>query len=271
MISVVIPSYRSPKYLDLCLHSLLTEQVNQNEIIVIIDGFVDESKWVIEKYKDRVGFLEFPENRGMQAGLNFGVYNSSNEKILIVNDDNVFPHKWDEVLETYNVDKTVITPNQIEPDGPGMFYFPVRDFGRTEDSFRYDEFIDWEQSIRSDRDTPDGEIFPFLISKKNYMMVGGFDTIYNSPFICDWDFFLKLEMMNTEFKRSHRLHFYHFGSKATKNRDTAKQDEDMFRSGESEAYRMFEYKWGFRPQNGLNNSKLPNGLVKGINYNKGNN
>jgi len=68
MISVIIPSYRSSKYLDLCLHSLFEGQISpSNEVIVIIDGFVEESKWVIEKYKARVGFLEFEENKGMQT------------------------------------------------------------------------------------------------------------------------------------------------------------------------------------------------------------
>ena len=52
MISVVVPSYRSPRYLDICLDSLLDGQVNDNEIIVVIDGFVDESRYVIDKYKD---------------------------------------------------------------------------------------------------------------------------------------------------------------------------------------------------------------------------
>ena len=51
MISAVIPSYRSPKYLDICLDSLLNGQVNDNEIIVVIDGFVEESQWVLDKYK----------------------------------------------------------------------------------------------------------------------------------------------------------------------------------------------------------------------------
>ena len=37
-------------------------------------------------------------------------------------------------------------------------------------------------------------IFPFAMYKKDYMIVGGFDTMYKSPFICDWDFFLKLDL-----------------------------------------------------------------------------
>lgn len=265
MISVIVPTYRESDYLDICLMSILKGQQNINEIIVIVDGFIEENQWVIDKYKDGVLFLEFDENRGLQTAINFGVYNSTNDKILIVNDDNVFPRDWDGILEQYDVENVVVTPNQIEPTGPGIFGFPVKDFGRTSDTFRFDEYIEWEQSIRKDEDTPDGEIFPFMISKKNYMIVNGFDTMYESPFICDWDFFLKLEMLGNKFLRSHRLHFYHFGGKATKNRDD-NTDENKFRIGERDAYNVFEYKWGFKPQNGIDNSKKPNGIIRGINY-----
>jgi len=169
------------------------------------------------------------------------------------------------ILEQYDIKDTVITPNQVEPTGPGIFKFPVKDFGRTSDTFRFDEYIKWEQTIREDIDSSDGEIFPVFISKKNYMIVNGFDTMYESPFICDWDFFLKLELIDIKFKRSHRLLFYHFGSKATKNRDD-NTDENKFRIGEQEAYNVFEYKWGFKPQNGINNTKKPNGIIRGIDY-----
>ena len=39
MISVIIPTYKSPEYLDLCLKSVFEGQKNKNEIIVVADGF----------------------------------------------------------------------------------------------------------------------------------------------------------------------------------------------------------------------------------------
>ena len=43
MISLIIPSYRNPQCLDLCLKSVLENQKNKNEIIVAVDGFIEES------------------------------------------------------------------------------------------------------------------------------------------------------------------------------------------------------------------------------------
>ncbi len=56
MISVIIPSYRNPKCLDICLQSALDNQENENQIICVIDGYAEESEHIIEKYKDRVGY-----------------------------------------------------------------------------------------------------------------------------------------------------------------------------------------------------------------------
>ena len=62
MISVIIPSYRNPKCLDICIESALRGQEHDNEIICILDGFVEESSNVMEKYKHDGNFLPLQEN-----------------------------------------------------------------------------------------------------------------------------------------------------------------------------------------------------------------
>ena len=261
MISVIIPSYRNPKCLEICLESLLRTQKHQNEIIVVVDGYAEESLHVMEKYEDKVGFLPLEQNMGMQYALNIGVYNATNEWILIVNDDNVFPQDWDEILLQDKQERLVITPNQVERK-PSMFGFVVDDFGGVDD-FRLDEYLEQEPKNRQQTLTDNGEIFPFFMEKKWYVAVGGFDIWYPSPFICDWDFFLKLELIDLNFVRSNKLAFYHFGSMATKNGS----EKDKFNQSESVASEMFEYKWGFGPIRHQNNSHKPkNTNIKGIKY-----
>jgi glycosyltransferase involved in cell wall biosynthesis len=41
MISVIIPTYKEPDVLDLCLRSAIEGQQNKNQIIVVVDGFYD--------------------------------------------------------------------------------------------------------------------------------------------------------------------------------------------------------------------------------------
>ena len=263
MISLIIPTYRNAKMLDLCIMSALEGQSNNNQIIVVVDGYVEESREVLDKYKGRINILPLEENQGMQMALNLGVYNAYYERICIINDDNVLSKDWDKtILEDLKQD-SVLTINQIEPTGPGIFNFPVKDLGKTPKEFKYEEFLEYEQTIRKDQLTLDGGIFPFVISKKDYMIVGGFDTLYDSPFICDWDFFLKLDLNGIQFYRMNNIHFYHFGSAATKNG----KEGDKFKQTESPAAQTFIYKWGINPQLFENNSHRPKGYkVKGINF-----
>lgn len=264
MISLIIPTYRNPKYLDICLRSAIEQQSTENEIIVVVDGFVEESSEVLNKHKGKIKVLPLQENQGMQQALNLGVMNASNEKILIINDDNVLCKDWDLIASSVNIN-SVLTINQVEPIGPGIFNFPVNDFGRDADSFQYENFIEYEQTIRKDQLTLDGGIFPFAMYKKDYMIVGGFDTMYQSPFICDWDFFLKLDLNGIGFSRTHSGHFYHFGSVATKNRTDG--DQIKFKASEQPAAELFNYKWGHAPRLFQNNSHAPKGqIIKGIKY-----
>src|ERR1019366_4902121 len=104
-LSLIIPTYRNPAYLDICLESFVSQKVLlQTEIIVVIDGFHDESRAVLEKYGESVILVLVNEtNQGMQASLNTGVMQASNDLICIINDDNIGAIKWDErILEEWN-------------------------------------------------------------------------------------------------------------------------------------------------------------------------
>lgn len=264
MISVIIPTYRNPEYLDICLQSAIDQQDNKNEIIVAVDGFYEESKQVLETYKDHISVLDLGHNQGMQQALNLGVINASNEKIFILNDDNVFCSGWDTIIEKSLNKNSVLTLNQIEPTGPGIFDFPVKDFGRNPKQFDYPGFIEYEKSIKKDKLTLNGGIFPFAMYKKDYMIVGGFDVMYQSPFICDWDFFLKLDLNGIGFTRTHEAHLYHFGSTATKNGN----EGEMFKATEGPAAQLFMYKWGIAPSlyNNLSHNPKNGKTIKGIKY-----
>ena len=50
MISVIIPTYKAPEALDLCLKSAINSQQNKNQIIVVVDGFYDLNKEILEKW-----------------------------------------------------------------------------------------------------------------------------------------------------------------------------------------------------------------------------
>ena len=266
-ISLIIPTYRNPKYLDLCLKSATENKVSENtNIIVVVDGYMEESEDILKKYS--VAVLDLVTNHGMQHAINLGVMSAETKYVFVINDDNVLPREWDVRLsrELFGCnekfcqnDKFMLTVNQIEPVGPSMFHHHIRDLGQTSETFHYDTFLLYEKTLSQSLTAKfarnfNGHIFPFAIEKKWYLSVGGLDTFYGSPQVCDWDMALKLELLGFSFPRTYALQLYHFGSVVTrKNAEGSK-----FREREAKAHAEYEYKWGAQLYNKpIENSKIP--------------
>jgi GT2 family glycosyltransferase len=269
-ISVVIPSYRNPTYLDLCLRSLTENAMylDKVEAIVVLDGYADESRAVLAKYPD-VNVLEFDENRGQMVAHNLGVMHATSQWILIVNDDNVFPILWDERLAAVAglFKDTIYTPNQIEPTKSIFRSFIQQDFGVTPETFRYDDFMEFEQkhstSFRGQFPyTEDGGTWPILFEKRHYMMLGGIDQNYPSAAVADWDFFLRAELAGLRLKRYHELCFYHFAGASTRKKNID------WNAGEAQSFEYFQYKWGFLPPTDwFTHSHFPvEDIVRGVQF-----
>lgn len=243
MISVIIPTYKAPEALEICLQSALSNQANDNQIIVVVDGFYDLNSEVLKKYQDRIYILDLETNQGLCKATNLGVYNSAHDKILIVNDDNVFPPNWDvQLLSTYKKGR-VVTPNQIEPN-PSIFdEMVIMDFGAP-DVFDKDHFYEAADKLSKDELTVKGSTLPIFMDKEDYLMVGGWDESYPGAWAVDWEFFHKCHLAGLELVRTHKCHFYHFVSYGTEI--TLK--EKKTKHGKEEAcHEWFNYKWGFYP------------------------
>ena len=253
MISVIIPTYKEPEYLDLCLKSIFEGQTNSNEIIVVVDGFMELNKPILDKYPD-IRVLDLGVNQGLSVATNWGVYNATHDYILVVNDDNVFPKEWDSRLEIFCQPGVVVSPNQIEPN-PSMFsQFIIKDFGQTPNDFNLNDYWEFEQTQYKQAEL-NGSTLPFMMNKYDYLAVGGWDVMYPSPHVVDWDFFLKCEYVGYIMKRAY-INFYHFAGAAT--HQTPEQTLESKRKEQS-AHKFFSVKWDESAKHNSNdNSKLIN-------------
>lgn len=254
MISVIIPTYKEPEVLDVCLRSAIVGQRHNNQIIVVVDGFYEVNREVLEKYKQDIQVLILEENAGLCRATNLGVYNAEFDKILIVNDDNVFPEAWDQELLEQHKPGSVLTPNQIEPT-PSMFkQFNIKDLGRDPKTFNINDFWEYEYTVIDDRLEETGSTLPIFMSKTDYLRVGGWDESYPGAWVVDWDFFLKCELSGMEMLRTYACHFYHFVSVGTEATPEEKQSKAI---KEQACHEYFKYKWGqYAKHNPINNSKL---------------
>ena len=241
MISVIIPTYKSPDALDLCLKSAITGQRNKNQIIVVVDGFYDLNKDVLERWKHSIDILNLEINQGLCRGTNLGVYNAKHDKILIVNDDNVFPRFWDTTLEEEWKPNSVITPNQIEPYASMFKQFIIEDLGRDPKTFDLEAFWQFDYHYASgDKQDESGSTLPIFMNKYDYIRLGGWDENYEMGMVADWDFFLKCSMSGLKMIRTWNLHFYHFVSLTTM---TSEKEQQRINS-EIAGHEYAKYKWG---------------------------
>ena len=236
MISVIIPTYREPEYLDLCLKSCIEGQTQRNEIIVVVDGFYDENKTVLDKWAPHISILNINENRGLPHATNMGVYNASSEWILVVNDDNVFPQNWDDSIRRLkSSSKSIFSLNQIEPN-PSIFpQFVIQNLGKNLTEFDIDAFWKFETKSKVYKIDATGGTLPFFTKKEWYLSVGGWDENYpTNGVVADWDFFYKCELAEFGIYRDYQTNFYHFSQVAT---GTQRQIT------EETGHAYFQYKW----------------------------
>jgi glycosyltransferase involved in cell wall biosynthesis len=255
MISVIIPTFKTPQALDLCLRSVIEGQEKLNEILVVVDGTLEVNTDVLSKYYSQIHPVVLPNNVGMTRAQNLGVSLAKNKRVLITNDDNVFPKEWDTILGKLDVTNSVIAPNQIEPYNSMFSQFIIKDCGKDPAKFDLEGFWKFEKSQRKDLIEDTGSTYPIYMSRLNYMSCGGFDIEYPTltGSYTDWDFFLKCELNGWKMLRTYECAFYHFVSVSRKSTEAKVKEQSI----EAECKKFFATKWQNQPKhNPINNSKM---------------
>lgn len=99
-VSIVVPVYNAEKYLDQCLNSLVNQDIENVEIIVINDGSTDSSKSICEKFAlnyDRIKFID-KINEGVSVARNVGLDLANGKYITFVDADDYVEKNFCSVL-----------------------------------------------------------------------------------------------------------------------------------------------------------------------------
>jgi glycosyltransferase involved in cell wall biosynthesis len=99
LVSVVVPAYNHELYVEQALRSVVEQDYDAIELIVVDDRSTDGTRNVIWSYLDRedtrarfrrVLFLENEENLGASRTINRGIYETTGEYINVLNSDDLF-------------------------------------------------------------------------------------------------------------------------------------------------------------------------------------
>lgn len=86
-LSIIIPAYNAEAYLPQCLDSILAQERQDCEVIVVDDGSTDGTATLLQRYPDVK--VVHQENRGMSTARNRGLDEAQGEYILFVDSDDL--------------------------------------------------------------------------------------------------------------------------------------------------------------------------------------
>ena len=91
LVSVVVPLYNYAKYIKYCIKSILKQDYDNFELIVVDDCSTDDSCKVAKRYEcDKVKILKMSKNSGYSAAKNEGIIVSKGEFITCLDADDMF-------------------------------------------------------------------------------------------------------------------------------------------------------------------------------------
>ncbi|MCM1237141.1 MAG: glycosyltransferase [Ruminococcus flavefaciens] len=88
-ISIIIPVYNVEKYIRECLDSIIRQTMTQIEIIVVNDGSTDDTRSIVEEYKDERLRLINTSNHGVAHARNVGMEYVQGKYIMFQDGDDV--------------------------------------------------------------------------------------------------------------------------------------------------------------------------------------
>jgi len=168
-ISVIIPIYNDALYIQEAIKSVLSQTIEELEIIIINDGSTDNFEEKIEFFNDpRIRIIE-QINSGAAAARNNGIKNAKGKFLAFLDADDIWaPNKLKLQLEVL-----------INREDINMVFGQVNEF--------YDSSILGYDDLQKNVKTFVGySPIALLISKKDFLSVGDFQSKWKVAEFIDW-------------------------------------------------------------------------------------
>ncbi|MFP4514862.1 MAG: glycosyltransferase [Parcubacteria group bacterium] len=118
-ISIIIPIYNAEKYLEKLIESLLNQNYEGDfEIITVNNNSSDKSKEILDRYKDKIVYLEQNEIASSYVSRNVGIKKSKGDILAFIDADCIADKSW-----LKNGEKSMKEKNADLVGGEVKFYF----------------------------------------------------------------------------------------------------------------------------------------------------
>lgn len=122
-VSIIVPIYNEENNLRKCIESLINQTYKNLEIILINDGSTDNSKEIIDSYKDKRIVAIHKKNTGIGDTRNTGIDKSTGDYIMFVDSDDYIELNCVEILlKNLNENKSDLVISNYYLDTPSKTY-----------------------------------------------------------------------------------------------------------------------------------------------------
>lgn len=92
--SIIVPVYKTEKYLEQCVRSVLNQTFTDYELILVDDGSPDKCPQICDEYAEQYTFVHVihKENGGLSDARNTGLDNANGEFVMFLDSDDF----WDD-------------------------------------------------------------------------------------------------------------------------------------------------------------------------------
>ena len=233
--SVVVPSWKNLKLLDLMYRGLKRNSGTDHELIVFFNECDDEcQEWALQR---GVRYLGSSGNVGVCAAVNAASKIATTEYICYMNDDMYPLPEWDTALWSYVGMAPVLwlSGTALEAGKSSPCYIGGADYGDSPGNFREEDLLREYASFKRPYNMV-STWTPVLLSLRDWNAVGGFDEDYYPGFGSDPDLAMKFyELGCRHFIGVGTSLVYHFARSTT----SRFRDEDLM-----DPRRHFREKWG---------------------------
>ncbi|AMB99870.1 hypothetical protein AWM75_07775 [Aerococcus urinaehominis] len=105
-VSIIMPVYNKEKFIEKSINSVLNQNFEDFELIIIDDGSTDSSKKIIEQFIDsRIKYI-YQKNQGVSVARNKGIEVSKGEYISFIDADDTYEKSFlKEMLNTIDINE----------------------------------------------------------------------------------------------------------------------------------------------------------------------
>lgn len=132
-VSVIVPVYNTEKYLKNCIDSLLKQNFEDYEIIVINDLSPDNAEEIIKSYNDKkIVYIKNKTNKGIGYNRNLGIKKAKGEYVCFIDSDDYVKEDFISKMYNYskenNLDLCVCDYVNVDEEGNKLKEFNLSDF-----------------------------------------------------------------------------------------------------------------------------------------------